>query len=202
MSHCDLPERQTDSLCASHSSQRAFKRFFIRTLAGAALLATGLQAGAASALSFNFSFTGTGNPTSPAIVTGIVSGLVDNTNDQKTGLTVTITSATNGPSDIVFTDANYAFGDGFDVALGQVTGVNIRYNASGNIKLFLGNQDFFSPQYTDDLFDNIDAIESSSNSLVFTPSGPASVPGPLPLLGAGAAFGWSRRLRRRIKATA
>jgi hypothetical protein len=29
-------------------------------------------------------------------------------------------------------------------------------------------------------------------------SGPASVPGPLPLLGAGAAFGWSRQLRRRI----
>ena len=29
-------------------------------------------------------------------------------------------------------------------------------------------------------------------------SGPASVPGPLPLLGAGAAFGWSRQLRKRI----
>jgi len=28
--------------------------------------------------------------------------------------------------------------------------------------------------------------------------GTASVPGPLPLLGAGAAFGWSRQLRRRI----
>jgi hypothetical protein len=28
----------------------------------------------------------------------------------------------------------------------------------------------------------------------------AAVPGPLPLLGAGAAFGWSRRLRRRIAA--
>jgi hypothetical protein len=27
---------------------------------------------------------------------------------------------------------------------------------------------------------------------------PAQVPGPVPLLGAGAAFGWSRRLRRRI----
>jgi len=26
----------------------------------------------------------------------------------------------------------------------------------------------------------------------------AAVPGPLPLLGAGAAFGWSRRLRKRI----
>ena len=32
-----------------------------------------------------------------------------------------------------------------------------------------------------------------------TPSG-AAVPGPLPLLGAGAAFGWSRRLRKRIAA--
>ena len=32
-----------------------------------------------------------------------------------------------------------------------------------------------------------------------SPSG-AAVPGPLPLLGAGAAFGWSRRLRRRIAA--
>jgi len=32
-----------------------------------------------------------------------------------------------------------------------------------------------------------------------TPSG-ATVPGPLPLLGAGAAFGWSRRLRKRITA--
>jgi len=31
-------------------------------------------------------------------------------------------------------------------------------------------------------------------------SGPASVPGPLPLLGVGAAFGWSRRLRKRIAA--
>jgi MYXO-CTERM domain-containing protein len=30
--------------------------------------------------------------------------------------------------------------------------------------------------------------------------GPASVPGPLPLLGVGAAFGWSRRLRKRIAA--
>jgi MYXO-CTERM domain-containing protein len=28
---------------------------------------------------------------------------------------------------------------------------------------------------------------------------PASVPGPLPLLGAGAAFGWARRLRKRTQ---
>lgn len=34
----------------------------------------------------------------------------------------------------------------------------------------------------------------------FTPT--ADVPAPLPLLGAGAAFGWSRRLRRRIRTQA
>ena len=41
---------------------------------------------------------------------------------------------------------------------------------------------------------------STTNSLVFTPasSPTASVPGPLPLFGAAAAFGWSRQLRRRI----
>lgn len=36
----------------------------------------------------------------------------------------------------------------------------------------------------------------SSSSL--SPFIPAGVPGPLPLFGAGAAFGWSRRLRRRM----
>lgn len=33
----------------------------------------------------------------------------------------------------------------------------------------------------------------------FTPPPPTSVPGPLPVLGAGAAFSWSRRLRRTLK---
>lgn len=37
-------------------------------------------------------------------------------------------------------------------------------------------------------------------SLNLQGSSPASVPGPLPLLGAGAAFGWSRRLRKRSQA--
>jgi|LakMenEpi03Aug12_release.lakeMendotaPanAssembly.Ray.scaffolds.fasta_scaffold813680_1 subtilisin-like proprotein convertase family protein len=37
-------------------------------------------------------------------------------------------------------------------------------------------------------------------SLNLQGSSPASVPGPLPLLGAGAAFGWSRQLRKRSRA--
>ena len=36
----------------------------------------------------------------------------------------------------------------------------------------------------------------------FTQSNPSSVPGPLPVLGAGAAFGFSRKLRKRIKQAA
>jgi hypothetical protein len=176
------------------------KRLLGRTLIGASLLVAGLQAGAASALSFNFEFSGFGYPTNPATVTGSVDGLIDNLNNQTTGLMVTIISATNGPSNIVFTDANYDLGDGFDVASGQVTGVNIKWT-SGVLRLYLGNQGDFGPQYTNFNFNNADFQPSSSNSLVFTPSSQEPVPGALPIFGAGAAFGWSRRLRRRIKTT-
>jgi hypothetical protein len=42
-------------------------------------------------------------------------------------------------------------------------------------------------------------LDGTSESIqVFLGPQAASVPGPLPLLGAGAAFGWSRRLRKRI----
>lgn len=43
-------------------------------------------------------------------------------------------------------------------------------------------------------------INGTSESINLFIGPPAEVPGPLPLLGAGAAFGWSRRLRRRISA--
>ena len=44
-------------------------------------------------------------------------------------------------------------------------------------------------------------LNSTSETIkVFLGPPAAAVPGPLPLLGAGAAFGWSRRLRKRIAA--
>ena len=47
----------------------------------------------------------------------------------------------------------------------------------------------------------IDGTPESINVCIGTgPCGGATVPGPLPLFGAGAAFGWSRRLRKRIAA--
>lgn len=47
-----------------------------------------------------------------------------------------------------------------------------------------------------ELDSNLDVLDSFSNTFTQEP-----VPGPLPLLGAGAAFGFSRRLRSRIKAS-
>ena len=39
----------------------------------------------------------------------------------------------------------------------------------------------------------------SNNFKVTAPAPPPTVPGPLPILGAGASFAFSRKLRRRIK---
>lgn len=43
------------------------------------------------------------------------------------------------------------------------------------------------------------ALTSSSLKLLTSPAPPAPVPGPLPVFGACAAFGYSRKLRRRVK---
>lgn len=46
--------------------------------------------------------------------------------------------------------------------------------------------------------DGTDLYTANDTIQVVIGAPPAAVPGPLPLLGAGAAFGWSRRLRKRI----
>ena len=201
---------KSSQLAEIHSRPHHLKKFVGHAAFGAALLVTCLQAGAASALSFNFSFTGTGNPTSPATVTGIVDGLVDNQANQKTGLTFTITSATNTPTLGWSTFSTYLLGSGIDVFGGIVTGVEVAFENSidGGQVLVLGNEgnsfpELFSFSASDSsIYDNVDPDNTSSNTLLFTPASPDSVPGPLPLFGAGAAFGWSRRLRRRIKSPA
>lgn len=196
---------ELSQLAEIRSRPHHLKKFIGHAAFSAALLMTCLQAGAASALSFNFSFTGFGTPINPATVTGIVDGLVDNQANQTTGLTFTIISATNTPPLGWSTFSTFGAGNGIDVSLGQVISADIFYiNAFGE-SLFLGNEGSYSPEVVNALFDNIDFDTSSSNSLIFTPASPASpasVPGPLPVFGAGAAFGWSRRLRRRIKSPA
>ena len=200
---------KSSQLAEIHSRPHHLKKLIGHAAIGAALLVTCLQAGAASALSFNFSFTGTGVPTSPATVTGIVDGLVDNVDNQTTGLTFTITSATNTPTVGWSTFSTYFDGSGIDVFGGIVTAADVAYfnlfDDSVQI-LALGNEGNL-PTVLVGIIDetaneNFDTDNTSSNTLLFTPASPASVPGPLPLFGAGAAFGWSRRLRRRIKSPA
>lgn len=187
----------------SGSLTRCWKKVVV---VGATLAAT-LNAGLASALDFTFTFSGQGYPTDPGTVTGIISRLVDNLDNQTTGITATILSATNGPSGGgtwgPFTDANYRGGTGFDVSGGAITGVDILWYKNSSTFPFLlqlGNTNGYPPVLQDEGFlvsFTVDQNSSSQNSLRF-----ALVPGPLPLFGAAAAFGWSRRLRRRCRATA
>ncbi|MCT0206721.1 hypothetical protein [Synechococcus sp. CS-1332] len=73
-----------------------------------------------------------------------------------------------------------------------------------------GNDAFFGPGVTTAIFTQSFVLAGlptgasvvNSLGLTLTQQGPASVPGPLPILGAGAAFGFSRKLRRRVKQAA
>jgi len=114
-----------------------------------------------------------------------VEGLVDNLSNQISGVTVTVTGATNsGSLPAVFTDANSSIGDGFDVSGGQVTGVDIFYYNSLTDLLFSlanNNQNGLRNEYTDlSSFGNEEADGSPANSLHFTPINPPSAPVPAP----------------------
>lgn len=88
------------------------------------------------------------------------------------------------------------------MAGGLVTGVGIYYTSlSPYTTLYLtseiGNFDGSFLTSNDSPINNSLPSTFSANTLTFTPNIP--VPGPLPLFGAAAAFGWSRRLRRSIQ---
>jgi hypothetical protein len=178
----------------SQPSNAAFTRYFRSAIACGLTLAATLNAGRASALDFLFTFTGQGNPASPAVVSGLITGLADNMNNQTSGITVNINSATNTPSSgwPVFSSA---VGSGFNVAAGQIIGVDIVFE-SGDNTLFLGNQGNFTPELANYLTSETNFAFNGS-TLTFAP-----VPSPLPLLGTAFAFRARRQLRRRLKATA
>ena len=184
---------------------KVFLASFLRpAMMSGVVLTAALNAGGAFALDFNFTFSGFGYPTNPSTVTGLISGLVDNMNNQTSGLSVTITTATNTPTGGWPAFSTYRNGDGFDVSAGAVTGVNIQFREDGGYRLYLGNQGGFYPELQNNLSGEFNLADSNgSNSLSFTPYTPSTaVPGPLPLLGAACAFRASRQLRRRLNATA
>jgi len=119
--------------CPLRLRQQLVRHGRIAPLAGVTLAAC-LNAGTASALEFTFTFSGTGSPTSPATVTGLISGLLDNTNDQKIALTATTTSATTTPAEgwPVYQTGS---GTGIDVSGGLITYSDLQSNDSSTLSV-------------------------------------------------------------------
>lgn len=70
---------------------------------------------------------------------------------------------------------------------------------AGSTSFAVGTGDVFGfRQYSTDSKDGAGITTISSFNGPTAAPGPADVPGPLPLLGIAAAFGWSRRLRKRM----
>jgi hypothetical protein len=127
----------------------------------------------AFAISGPTTFDGTVSISTPSSTSGLATGMLG--------------SALGGPSGIFSIDPAYAYGSpilsnttfsgttlaalGFTPGLSGLIGTWAITGTSETIQVFLG-----------------------------PPSASNPVPGPLPLLGAAAAFGWSRRLRRRVGA--
>jgi hypothetical protein len=150
----------------------SFASFLRPAFMSGVVLTTALNAGGAFALDFNFTFSGgpgSGYPAAPASVSGLISGLVDNMNDQTSGITVTITSATNTPPAGWPAFSTYIAGEGFDVSAGAITGVNIKFTDGGST-LYLGNQGAFSPELRVDDYSYTNY--STSETLNFTPLPP------------------------------
>ncbi len=75
---------------------------------------------------------------------------------------------------------------------------NLFQSGSVSFSVIAGDVFGFRQNSKDSNFDGGSTVISNFDNRPSPAPGPASVPGPLPLLGAGAAFGWSRQLRRRI----
>lgn len=184
----------------SFISPKKSNRALLPLASTASLVALTSLTSPAKALDFNWQFNNEiGSPTTGGIVTGTISGLLDNTFDQISGLTITVTSAPNTPTrGWDYNNFSYADGDGFDVINGQVVGADASFfNPDFTQFLSLSDGSRSYPQ----LIDFSTSTDNSAPSGITTFTTPvSSVPGPLPILGAASAFGWSRRVRKRLRA--
>ena len=180
---------------------------------GACALATTLPANAALTFDFSFDVTNGGPDVATGTVTGTISGLVDNTANQKNGLIVSNLSAPNTPPGgwPANLEALTFIGNGITVSNGNVVSYDIRFGSNPQFgeqyDLALEEAGLVFLDYLKFIPDNANFFNQGAEGTVVTFTsqsgpGPAQVPGPLPLLGAGAAFGWSRKLRRRVSASA
>lgn len=161
---------------------------------------------AASALDFTFSFGG---------VSGLITGLVDNTANQVAGVTVSVLNS--GTTSAPVGTYTYTEGSGFTVSSGAVQTASWAGFGAANlggpvpdlggvvifqyviaVNIIVHAYIYLASHFVQDA-----AITPPPESVAFVArQQPASsVPGPLPLFGTAAAFGFSRKLRKRIKSS-
>ena len=124
--------------------------------------------------------------------------------NQNTDFTIAAPTAGTVSFDWAFsTDDDFPAADPFGYLLnGAFTQLTINDSSltqSGSVSfsVLAGDVFGFRQNSNDSNFGRASTTISNFNRPLPAP-GTASVPGPLPLLGAGAAFGWSRQLRKRI----
>lgn len=177
----------------------------------AAIVALGVSAGsllapqAASALDFNFSFGG---------VTGLITGLAEGSNPCRPGsgcsvnvIDAGVSGAATGPY-VYFENRlpGFTVTGGTIVSFGwegfEPNGEKYNFKRGGKLLLGGGPESGFKPPVFGELaLLPLGVVNSEFGPVTFTSASapPSAVPGPLPVLGAAAAFGFSRKLRKRIK---
>lgn len=157
-------------------------------VAGAAATTSLLFAQPAAALDFVFTVSEPGSS-----VTGIIRGLAE-TGANQTPTSVEVTASTIGG----LGSYSQLGGNGFTTVGGSVTLADWFGCISGDCQNNFGI-DFSAGIVT---LSNPGPTQQVRGTPVFTPDSPSSsVPGPLPLFGAAAAFGFSRKLRDRLKSS-
>ncbi len=178
------------------SCSRNVRRLSLPLASTAAVIALTSLTAPAKALSFDWKFSvDSSTSITGGFVNGTISGLLDNTSNQTTGLTLNVTSAPNAPTGGWLNPWYYFSGEGLSVSNGQVTAGYPLFKNSVLDELRLGD----AYNYNSELITSNQLIYNVSYyPTIFTPS-TSTVPGPLPILGAASALGWSRKVRNRLR---
>lgn len=144
---------------------------------------------------------------SAGTVSGEILGLADDGTGAATSVLITIIPSGfgnfGGPLPINAATWSNIVENEFTTVAGVITAAKFRTFSAGDLLLFInsGSQNFLRFGEAESFVANENGFEGVSFKPI-TPVDPGtSVPGPLPIVGAAAAMGFSRKLRRRIKAS-
>ena len=189
------------SLLASMRISSSLLRPAIFLLLGASAV---LGCNNANALTFDWSFiNNSGVPSSAGSTTGTITGLQEGTNDFSiAGITATVLTSQNLPVPTVFNSGsagNFSSGGTIVVSGGVVSiyAISIERAMGPGDKLYALRLNSGFSTYDDGR--GVADVSLGSSTVTFTSV--AEVPAPLPILGLPAVLFYSRKLKKRIKAS-